>query len=476
MPQPDLRVETTKTAKRERKREAHETTLASLGRNLGHFYQMYGSSKAALLQLFEVDDLESDPLERRLGSSNFDPQLATLLKWMLSTCPSLAPMMEEAAADRDPGAALNRLARPIDQGWSEARNTDTGTLKNAVAANFGIEPGADEFGDWTPRLTVTGKDNWGLNHPQLSVLMTPVHDPPMTDEDIAKLRQPGCLVPCDKWYPWMWEGRNVDLADLELGLLKGDILTKAWLITYFGSALKPKHHRIIAVKEMGFSRTTTHSIAYVATLMRFVLSNERRIDDGFDSSGFYCELLRFLEHPDQAEFTSGLLDWWDKNVFPSSIGDRQNTSVIGEGGTWALLKKKRAEKGAQRPRYLPPAGTTVHATVSSHSPTPDTPPASPSHHQSYGPNQPPIHPSNPAPIDDDSVESEDDDVARQPPKKRKVPSLRVQSEEEGEAPAQSSKASKSTAALKKQPSRRGGANGANQGARSTRSRTGNDGS
>lgn len=46
--------------------------------------------------------------------------------------------------------------------------------------------------------------------------------------------------------------------------------------------------------------------------MRFVLSNERRIDDGFNSSGFYGELLRFLEHSDQAEFTSVLLDWWDK--------------------------------------------------------------------------------------------------------------------------------------------------------------------
>lgn len=49
-------------------REAYESTLALLGRNLAHFYQMYGSSKAALLQVFEVEDLESDPLERRSSS------------------------------------------------------------------------------------------------------------------------------------------------------------------------------------------------------------------------------------------------------------------------------------------------------------------------------------------------------------------------------------------------------------------------
>ncbi|KIO26289.1 hypothetical protein M407DRAFT_24379 [Tulasnella calospora MUT 4182] len=311
-PQPDLRVGMTKEAKRERRREAHESTLASLGRNLGHFYQMYGSSKAALLQVFEVEDLESDPLERRLGSSNFDPQLATLLKWMLSSCPSLSPMLEDAASDPDPSAALSKLARPIDQGWGEARNTDTAALKSAVAANFNLEPGADEFGDWTPRLIVTGKDNWGLNHPQLSVLMTPVQDPPLTDEDIAKLRQPGCLVPHDKWYPWMWKGRTVDPSDPECGFLRGDLLTKAWRVIYFGSALVPMRHRINAAKEMGFSRTTTHSIAYIATLMRFVLSNERRIDFGFDSLGFYRELLRFLRHPDQTEFTSNLLLWWDE--------------------------------------------------------------------------------------------------------------------------------------------------------------------
>lgn len=51
-----------------RLRETHETTIASLGCNLGHFYQMYGLSKAALLQLFEVDNLERDPLERCSGS------------------------------------------------------------------------------------------------------------------------------------------------------------------------------------------------------------------------------------------------------------------------------------------------------------------------------------------------------------------------------------------------------------------------
>lgn len=163
----------------------------------------------------------------------------------------------------------------------------------------------------------------------------------------------------------------------------------------------------------------------------------------------------------------------NRNIFPSSVGDRQNTSVIGGGGTWALLKKKRAEKAAQRPPCPPSASAIVHAAVSSHSPRPDIPPTSPGFDQSDGPNQTPIRPSNPAPTDDDSVESEDD-ITPQPPKKRKVPSVRVQSEEEGEVPAQSPKASGSAAASKRQPSRRGGANGAKQGARNTRSRPGND--
>lgn len=48
--------------------------------------------------------------------------------------------------------------------------------------------------------------------------------------------------------------------------------------------------------------------------LRFALSSEMRIDQGFNSAGFYQCLVQYLEHEDQRELTSGLLKWWNRCV------------------------------------------------------------------------------------------------------------------------------------------------------------------
>lgn len=162
-----------------------------------------------------------------------------------------------------------------------------------------------------------------------------------------------------------------------------------------------------------------------------------------------------------------------RNIFPSSAGSPGSTAATGEGGTWALFKKKRAEKVAQRPPCLPPPSASIDGSTSPHSPTPER---SPRFDQPDGPRQTPSHNDGPTRTGDDSFESEDDDIAQPRSKIARTSSVRVQSEEEGEEEAQPSRASGSVAAPKKQAPRRGGtkaAKGAQEGSRATRSRTGN---
>ncbi|KAG8958344.1 hypothetical protein FRC05_009002, partial [Tulasnella sp. 425] len=312
--------------KQERRRADEETTRATLGRTVARFKQMYGNSKIALMQA--LDSSESDQEERRRNPSA-----------------PLPSMIGEALEMRNPAKELNKLASDIDVGWSEARNTDTASLKKGIAANFHLEADYDEFGHWTPALNPTNKRKWGPKHPQLLPLVVPVRDPPLDDE----------------------------LA-LSSPVLNGDLLVKAYLWVYFGSVITPMPTRLAAARKVGFTSVTIHSIAYAATLLRFALSREARIDEGFNSAGFYQYLVQYLEHEDQRELTLELLRWWNRHVFPAGVAGNVTPEPITDG-TWELAIRQRAQrKAAAAARQREQGGSTVPGAATS---TPSPPPISP---------------------------------------------------------------------------------------------------
>lgn len=171
-------------------------------------------------------------------------------------------------------------------GWSEARNTDTASLKKGLAANFNLDPDYDEFGHWAPPLNPTTKNAWGPHHPQLLPLVAPVRVPPLDNEELEKLKQPGAILSHVHWYAWMWKGREQNPQDLDEGFLQGDLLVKAFLWLYFGSVTTPVACRVTAARKAGFASATVHSIAYTATLLRYTLSSETRDRSGFPLGGF----------------------------------------------------------------------------------------------------------------------------------------------------------------------------------------------
>ncbi|KAG9028895.1 hypothetical protein FS837_003709, partial [Tulasnella sp. UAMH 9824] len=129
------------SAKRERRRDDEESTRAALGRTVARFMKMYGNSKLALMQALDGSQSEED--ERRRNPSAFMDD-KVLLQYLTDHCPTLGSMVEEALSMRNPVKELNKLASDIDEGWSEARNTDTASLKKGLAANFNLDSDYDE--------------------------------------------------------------------------------------------------------------------------------------------------------------------------------------------------------------------------------------------------------------------------------------------------------------------------------------------
>ncbi|KAG8909799.1 hypothetical protein FRC00_009413 [Tulasnella sp. 408] len=331
------------SAKRERRRGDEESTRAALGRTVARFAKMYGNSKLALMQA--LDGSQSDQEERRRRDPSTPTDDEVLLQYLTDHCPTLGSMVDEALSMRNPVKELNKLASDIDEGWSEARNTDTASLKKGLAANFNLDSDYDEHGHWVPPLNLTKRHLWGPNHPQLFPLVVPACEPPLNDDELETLKQPGATVLPTLWYDWMWKDRKHDPKNLDAGFLQGDLLVKAFLWIYFGAVINPTSSKLAAARKVGFTSVTVHSIAYTATLLRFALSCELRIDQNFNSAGFYEHLVQYLEHEDQHELTPEILNWWNRNVFPGGVA-KASTSEPSTSETWQLAIKQRAERKA----------------------------------------------------------------------------------------------------------------------------------
>ncbi|KAG8952573.1 hypothetical protein FRC00_006692 [Tulasnella sp. 408] len=363
------------SAKRERRRGDEESTRAALGRTVARFMRMYGNSKLALMQA--LDGSQSDQEERRRNPSALADD-EVLLYYLTDHCPTLGSMIDEALSMRNPVKELNKLASDIDEGWSEARNTDTASLKKGLAANFNLDLDYDEHGHWVPPLNLTKRHLWGPHHPQLFPLVVPVRKPPLNDDELEMLKQAGATVPHTLWYDWMWKDRKHNPQNLDEGFLQSDLLGKvAFLWIYFGAVINPTSSKLAAARKVGFTSVTVHSIAYTATLLRFALSCELRIDQNFNSAGFYQHLVQYLEHEDQHELTAEILKWWNRNVFPGGVA-KTTASESNASETWQLAIKQRAERKAaaalrQQQQVRGATATTAAASISTPNSTPRSP-------------------------------------------------------------------------------------------------------
>lgn len=236
------------------------------------------------------------------------------------------------------------VADLIQKGISTSRSDDTKSLKGVV-----LEWITPRDTPLLPPLARNVKTNRGFHHSVTGNLLCPAglnwNDP----EVRTKLSSGELAVRGDQWPLLVYANQEFDPEDPWNGLFRSRLLV--WAFKHIFTSPSSVEKEVKATRSgnariHGMTRTTTASLAYIATQLRFALSSSSvfcRTDTSTDSERFYESVLDFLDHPDEQNEVRDLLNWWNCQVFPSHVS-REHTIT----GTSALARLK--EKRAQDPR------------------------------------------------------------------------------------------------------------------------------
>lgn len=254
---------------------------------------------------------------------------------LLKTIPGLEERIVNGSDDE-----VGIVSELIRKGMSGARGDDTKSLKGAVLE--WITPKGQAL---SPPLARNVKIDRGFHHERTGALLCPTDMDWSNQEVKEKLRSGEVGVSGDQWPVFLYAGYTFDPEDPWNGLLRSSILVCAFkhIFTSPSSVEKePKATRSGNARIHGMTRTTTASIAYVATQVRFALSSSpvfSRTDTVTDSERFYNSILEILDDPDEHKEVGELLTWWNRQVFPNYSSAKRPVSA-----NWASAKirEKRA--------------------------------------------------------------------------------------------------------------------------------------
>ncbi|TEB19261.1 hypothetical protein FA13DRAFT_1719015 [Coprinellus micaceus] len=281
-----------------------------------------GLSRAMQLELGRITDED-------LSHNELSEQ--RLYQYLLKLSPGLEERLN-TGSDQD--------LHYITKGISSARSDDTKSLKAAVVD--WITPNNQVL---SPSIQRNVKDNRGFHHPRTGELLCPVNFD-WNDEKIRRDLTGGQLVPSgDLWPRFIYRYFEYDPKDPWKGLLRSSLLVKAYKHVFtspssaHGGASKAT--RSSNARIHGMTAVTVPSLAYIATQVRFALSNSPafcRSDHVTDSEYFYNLIIDLLEDDSEKAEVDDLLTWWNQQIFPAQVN--HNRSVHGES-VIAKIKERR---------------------------------------------------------------------------------------------------------------------------------------
>ncbi|TEB22596.1 hypothetical protein FA13DRAFT_1798685 [Coprinellus micaceus] len=318
-------------------KHARTDPLVGHGRHFGRTIRTFcrihtlitnGLSRTMQLELGRIaeEDLTlSDLAEQRLYSS--------LLK--------LSPGLEERL---NTGSAqdLHYVADMITKGISSARSDDTKSIKTAIVD--WITPSKQVL---SPPIQRNVKDNRGFHHPRTGELLCPVNfDWKDEKSPVATLSRQVTV-----WPRFLYRYFEYDPKDPWNGLLRSSLLVMAYKHIFtspssvHGGASKAT--RSSNARIHGMTSVTVASLAYVATQVRFALSDSPsfcRTDLITDSEYFYNLVVDLLEDENERTEVGDLLQWWNqttdfRQIFPAQIN--HSRSVHGDSVIAKIRERRR---------------------------------------------------------------------------------------------------------------------------------------
>ncbi|KAG1725958.1 hypothetical protein EDD22DRAFT_853618 [Suillus occidentalis] len=241
------------------------------------------------------------------------------------------------------------LAPCLDDARRRARGDDINSLKEKIAH-------WRRFPSLNPSVFVSARHTLGFNNKCTGKLLCPAnHD--YSDPSIQDGLRDGSIVVTSSQFPrFLWLNKVVNPGDFFKGWLENELLVQGYLhifkspssAIYIDGVLDKYSTRRGNAAVHGIRTVSVPSIAYVATLIRFVLSSQGSMSHGhksqFSYESFYNNIVRTtFESLDDAQLAT-LCTWWNGRIFSDIIDDDEGDEE--EDSVMALMKAQAAARRA----------------------------------------------------------------------------------------------------------------------------------
>ncbi|KZT38691.1 hypothetical protein SISSUDRAFT_1061730 [Sistotremastrum suecicum HHB10207 ss-3] len=322
----DLERVTRAAHSRKKKRTAHESALCSLGHTGARRYGGWGVSRANIYTYIDAitpglgKEAKEDKYQRRQMR-----RVHKEVEWMFTQYPmsQYMKLLKKQKAGTALHSSLAYARDYYDTGRNEQRATDTSTIKDAIANDFGLPRDHPDHINWKPALDVKERSKWGFEHDQISPFIAPYpldwSDPRVQE----RLRSAGSTPTADDLFMFMWAyckvgNKYAPMADI----LCSPFLVKIWKATYF------------------------------------VPCGEERMGTGFEVEAFYSQLLKMFD--EQKYITKEIMDWWKRQIYPAAANSKAPDGPV--GGYAVMLKmhkegERRKQAVLAAAKDLPPTSS-----------------------------------------------------------------------------------------------------------------------
>ncbi|KAH9019362.1 hypothetical protein EDB85DRAFT_2197736 [Lactarius pseudohatsudake] len=317
----------------------------SKGSILGRCGEMWDNIYQILNQGVSRDpNVDEDYLHTELQNQQYKKFLV-----LIEISPTLVKLLG-TAKDKKTGQELARqLDIAIDAGRKQVRRIDVNGIRGAI----GLWPSIH----WDPAYPAV-RCLLGFNHNTSGELLCPV-TLNWGDHSVRERLRRGAQAITTADHPsFLWPEGDFDIEDIYRGFLRGKVLVTAYKHVF----ISPSSAKDIDRSKRGgnafihdISFVTYESIAYIATLTRYALSDEMTFSQGgrdtegkgkagFPHRQFYRELLEHKELMLKEELED-LIEWWNEMVFPQT---EYATDTIKEDSAGGIMRAQAKAKRLAR--------------------------------------------------------------------------------------------------------------------------------
>ncbi|KAF8879129.1 hypothetical protein BD779DRAFT_1676524 [Infundibulicybe gibba] len=258
----------------------------------------------------------------------------------------IAPLIPDLARESGPHG-ISSTAAMLEKARSAARATDVSSMKIHI----------HHWRKFDPPINPMQRHTMGFYNNSSGQLLCPAGRD-WADSSVQHGLIDGTIEVGPGEFPlFLWKDETFEPTETFTGFLRGDILVKAFLHIFIGpqAAYDAKENHATRKGNAaihGIHNVTTYSIAYAATIARFVLSNQPTLTAGGKERGrwpyevFYQELVKTMTEMVEDELDE-LLYWWDETVFGDIRVEDSDTENTTQPLT-SIASTMRAEAAARR--------------------------------------------------------------------------------------------------------------------------------